>query len=331
MENTHPNLELRSTSIFSKKADEDDKILQCNAYLSTKLFMAKRIADQQKEIETLKEQLIYHTTRHTELYDVLKNINEQLATYQTKLLKRAEHQESEKLNLSGDLANSFTFEGGEEDNKEKPPKEKLGTEDEKDKIIESLKSENLTLRKELEILKTDSLDKIFFNNKLVYEKFIVLTELNELTHCLKRVDLNLLNKFYIAKTNVNDFTEQNENIFEFSKSNINSPEFYNTISSMGIKYNILSAQSQITLLMNSAVKEGEIVSNQLNQTENKFEKTAKSFMNVSESQSRPSVLENLEKCCGILNSYEEELNSYVYDLKNVKRPLGFPKNRSESY
>ena len=216
---------------------------------------------------------------------------------------------------------------GDEDNKEKSAKEKLSTEDEKEKIIESLKNENLLLRKELENLKTDNLDKIFFNNKLVYEKFIVLTELNELIHCLKRVDLNLLNKFYAAHTNMTDFTEQNENVFEYTKSNVNSSEFYSTISSMGIKYNILSAHSQITLLMNSASKECENASNQQNQSENKFEKNVKSF----ESQSRPSVLENVEKCCGILSSYEEELNSYVYDMKNVKRPIGFPKKKSESY
>jgi hypothetical protein len=327
MEINHPNLELRSTSILPKKVDDEDKILQCNAYLSTKLFMAKRIADQQKEIETLKEQLNYHTSRHTELYDVLKHINEQLATYNSKLQKRGENLESEKFNLSGDLANSFTLEGGDEDNKEKSAKEKLSNEDEKEKIIESLKNENLLLRKELENLKTDNLDKIFFNNKLVYEKFIVLTELNELIHCLKRVDLNLLNKFYAAHTNMTDFTEHNENVFDYTKSNVNSSEFYSTISSMGIKYNILSAHSQITLLMNSASKEGENASNQQNQSENKFEKNVKSF----ESQSRPSVLENVEKCCGILSSYEEELNSYVYDMKNVKRPIGFPKKRSESH
>lgn len=323
MENTQHNLELRSTTIASTKFDEEDKLLQCNAYLGTKFFMAKRIAEQQKEIETLKEQLYYQTSRHTELYDVLKQINEQLQILQRKTKQSDNKLEPEKneINLSGDLANSFTLEGGDEDNKEKSEKENQlnAVEDQKEKIIESLKNENLSIRKELEIQRTQNIDKNLFCNKVVYEKFILLTELNELVHSLKRIDLNMLNKFYVSQINQ---INNSEGIFDYSKSNVISDDYYNTISSMGIKYNILSAYSQLTLLMNSVQKDGDFI---INSSDNK----SKIILNQNENKN--SFTENLEKCDGLLNTYEEELNSYVYDLKNVNRPMGFSKKRSEYY
>jgi hypothetical protein len=338
MENTQAHVELRSNTRSSTKFDDEDKILQCNAYLGTKLFMAKRIADQQKEIEILKDQLYYHTTRHTELYDVLKNLNEQLAALQRKAVKHSENlheQDKNEINFSGDLANSFTLEGDEEDNKEnkeKLIKEKFNLEHDKDKIIESLKNENLSLRKELEVFKTENLEKIFFCDKLVYEKYIVLTELNELVNCLKQVDLEMLNKFYNSQRKENNFSEKTQNLFDLSKSNYISSDYFKTISSMGIKYNILSAQSQITLLMKSFHKEGEFIINS-NEKEKKIEVSSKHIFHLDENtnQSKDSILANFEKCCGLLRSYEEDLNSYVYDMNNANRPLGFPKKRSDSY
>jgi len=58
-----------------QKIDKSDLAQECYGYLKTKLFMAKRISDQQIEIENLKDSLLKMTINYTNLFDLLKSKN----------------------------------------------------------------------------------------------------------------------------------------------------------------------------------------------------------------------------------------------------------------
>ena len=51
----------------------DDLAQECYGYLRTKLFMAKRISEQQIEIENLKDSLFKMTIDYSNLFDLLKS------------------------------------------------------------------------------------------------------------------------------------------------------------------------------------------------------------------------------------------------------------------
>lgn len=55
--------------------DKHDLALECCGYLKTKLFMAKRISEQQVEIEQLKYSLTDITLKYMSLFDILKTLN----------------------------------------------------------------------------------------------------------------------------------------------------------------------------------------------------------------------------------------------------------------
>ena len=52
-----------------KSIDNHDQALECCGYLKTKLFMAKRISDQQIEIDELKKALFDLTVKYTNLFN----------------------------------------------------------------------------------------------------------------------------------------------------------------------------------------------------------------------------------------------------------------------
>jgi len=56
-----------------KILDNHDQALECCGYLKTKLFMAKRISDQQLEIDELKKSLFSLTIKYTNLFDFIKS------------------------------------------------------------------------------------------------------------------------------------------------------------------------------------------------------------------------------------------------------------------
>jgi hypothetical protein len=56
-----------------EKFDKRDFAQECYGYLKTKLFMAKRISEQQLEIENLKAALFKMTLNYTNLFDLLKS------------------------------------------------------------------------------------------------------------------------------------------------------------------------------------------------------------------------------------------------------------------
>jgi len=58
---------------IKKSLDNHDLALECCGYLKTKLFMAKRISDQQLEIDELKKSLFSLTIKYTNLFDYIKS------------------------------------------------------------------------------------------------------------------------------------------------------------------------------------------------------------------------------------------------------------------
>jgi hypothetical protein len=65
--------EIRNKNIFCDRVDRNDLSQECYGYLRTKLLMAKRISDQQIEIENLKNSLFKMTTNYTNLLDLFNS------------------------------------------------------------------------------------------------------------------------------------------------------------------------------------------------------------------------------------------------------------------
>jgi len=130
-----------------------------------------------------------------------------------------EVEENDPLNLSGNCIKSIDLE------EEKNLKE---TEiEEKEKSFKLLLEENILLKKENEILLEKINSKNYEISKISYEKYSLFCELQELTTSLEVIDLKKLNNFYLSNM---------ENLKDFKK---------NISSFMGIKFNIMSANSKI--------------------------------------------------------------------------------------
>ncbi len=71
--------------------------------------MAERIFEQQKEIESLKNQVFFHSIKHIQLYDWLKFMNEQM-----KLISNSKKEKNDITLSQQELENSFIYENGEE-------------------------------------------------------------------------------------------------------------------------------------------------------------------------------------------------------------------------
>jgi hypothetical protein len=239
--------------IIPSHKDVDDLSQECTAYMKTKQFMAKRIYQQQEEIEALKQNIIFHSGKHIEMYEMLKNMNEQMDLVKESLniqnIVNYKGKENFDLNMGlshEDIATSFICEGVEVNNFESPIKNKHkktnfespliiaheGTKQSSE--LSAVKNENIELKKEIERLKIQLLDQTLDMNRVKTDKFILFNELNELISSLRRVDIDKLNNF--VKTNVN-----------------NKPLNYrfDMPISKGVKYNILSAQCQIGKILKS--------------------------------------------------------------------------------
>jgi hypothetical protein len=188
------------------KQDElrpEDLAQECNAYMEIKHFMSKRILEQEEEIDSLKTLLLYHSGKHLEMYDWLKNINETI-------IGKNEIQPS-LSNFSAEIVDSIVDETVD---------------------ISTIKSENLDLIKQNEALRTEIIMKNLQISKLSSEKLILINELTELLISLKRVNTNKLNKFYME--NADEITERVQ-----------------ITSALGLKYNILSTQHQLSCIIKS--------------------------------------------------------------------------------
>ena len=175
------------------------------------------------------------------------------------------------------------------------------------KIINTLTNENLELKKENELIRVENLDKNLTISKLKAEKFILYNELNELINSLKTIDLKVLNKFY----------KNYSSNLKLSKGNMPC--------SMGIKYNVLSVQNQLTYLMHSDLIASKVFSEYVTKTKEAFSKEKLKqeesvFNNVNNNEINVATPENfidLDKYMIILKKFENEFEK-ICD-KNLKK------------
>ena len=128
--------------------------------------------------------------------------------------------------------------------------------------------------------------------------------MNELVETLKKIDTNILNKFYLE--NANNYSDINSHKHNMSPSSLHNSDM---LSSMGIKYNILSAQSQLLLLNSSESKESIKL----------LENVDYAFNNLVISSHEQSVqFINIEKYLGVIRKYEEELSRSYKETNSEK-------------
>jgi len=205
--------------------DHEDLSQECTAYMKTKQFMAKRIHEQQEEIESLKQNVIFYSGKYIQLLDIVKDLKSQIGMIKPK--------EFDADASNNNLATSYVLDDlGDNLNTKKnydsdSSSHVKGTGEE----IQILK-ENVELHKEIEKLNIDLLDRTHELNKIKSDKFILFNELNELVNNLRRTNLDKLNAYF--KTNSDTYVTKN-----------------NMPSAKGIKYNILSAQSQISKILHT--------------------------------------------------------------------------------
>lgn len=277
MEHKRNKIEMKQT----KKYDKEDLAQKSNAYLKTKLFMAQRIAQQQKEIDSLKEQLNDMTLKHSEMYDIVRCINEQLSSKDDTVRPLMLLGSQDNIDLSQSFTDSVIFEEKQQQTPQVSQKEQSPRASHKDdKITQLLKNENLELNKKITYLKTKQKEDSLMINKLIYDKYILFSELNELITSLKNVDVNLLNDFFLKNSEANK---------------------RDSVSSMGIKYNILSAHSQLLLLDQKSNEKSQISVIENNKNIELLKQTS------------DCKYVNIEKHVAIIKQYEEELNSKAFE------------------
>jgi hypothetical protein len=273
--------------------DRENLTQECYGYLKTKLIMGKRILDQQKEIKDLKDSLFKMTTRYTNLLDLFKS--------KKKILFKIDTQINEKLKKE-----SFNRTKNPNENLLQSPKSTTSKyQSEQGSILnldcnlnnsieiiqDNQKEENISLNKENILLKEKVTDLQYEISKISFEKFCLFSDLQELLNSLEMVNLDKLNKFYLS--NMNEIKEREKKCIS---------------SYMGIKYNILSGLSTISidsmksLIERNIRKEGE--------KENKLEKKKEILdeFNLKEDIIDEKYLKNLKEK---VFKYEKELEDYI--------------------
>lgn len=254
MEHISTAIEFRSMPFHS---DLDDLSQECTAYMKTKQFMAKRIHEQQEEIEVLKQNVIYLSGKLIQAEEMIMHMGDQVKILKESFKFKSQNEknsspENNEFDLSNsELTSSFVYENFQETHMEK-----ITPNIPKCEEFENLKNENFQLRKDLENFRIQILDSTIQLNKTKSDKFILFNELNEMIMSLKKIDLEKLNSFY----KVNSDKILNKNEMPIAK---------------GIKYNILSAQSHLCKMMVS-----DSITKKLNideESQNEEEKLEKAF------------------------------------------------------
>lgn len=146
-------------------------------YIRTKNFMAKRILQQQDELDFLNQLVFYEQIKEVNLLE-LENINDILNL-----------KDLDNLELN-DQINKLTLNNIEMENKYEVV----------DFKNTSVSEEEAMLLKELNSLKEDDLYLTMRLNKLSTDRYLLKNELKELINSLKQIDIKELNNF-ICKNN----------------------------------------------------------------------------------------------------------------------------------
>jgi len=175
------------------------------------------------------------------------------------------------------------------------------------KLITKLTNENIDLKKSINSLLEEDLNNSININKLKSQKFIIFSELNELIAALKQVDLKKLDKYF----------ELNSKLHKtLNKKSISS--------SMGISYNIMSAQHQLGL-----ISQADLVNIQLY---NELEKIKNQVNNNQEENISQEHTRNTCTIQGLANNCDNVLKDYEADFEvSINKVLNKIKPQSTSY
>lgn len=147
------------------------------------------------------------------------------------------------------------------------------------------------------MLRVENLDKNLTICKLKSEKFLLYNELNEIVNTLKLVDIKMLNKFY-------------KNICMNTKLNKN-----NMPSSLGIKYNILSVQNQLSYLMHSDLVSTKGYNEYLGKARDAFSKAKEE----EESVHNNNIVNNNEIIVNVEEDNIIDLDKYLIVVKKFEK------------
>jgi len=145
--------------LLDRKADLEDVVLECSAYLKTKQFMADRIYQQQEEIQILKQQIFSISSTNSQLGRFIENFEKETYILKEKFSKKEKNFEAAKENLNpnyfsagnnfklvskGDYGNKQNLKKREKNAKEKNNKFNLSDDDQriKSKVLQGEFEEN---------------------------------------------------------------------------------------------------------------------------------------------------------------------------------------------
>jgi hypothetical protein len=260
------------------RVDQEDLAQECNAYMKIKLFMANRIAELELQVDKLQKDFSMQLMSNLALNDLIKSYNFLNTNINAEEINECKCKRS-KLDLSKDSIESISLLGIAEssvfDNEIKkgvnyndvddninsqvnnddrqneaynfkglkqnfnffnmsPTEEKRKNNSLYEKII----CQNVKLAEENIKLKDDLQIKNFNLSKLMTEKVLLINELRELLNSLNKIEFHDLDKLFLRNSEITSKIIRTDAI-----NKLDVP------SSLGIKYNILSAYSIISSLL----------------------------------------------------------------------------------
>ena len=181
--------------------------------------------------------------------------------------------------------------------------------DQLNKINNLLKNENLELKMQNEKLKLENLEKDLLISKIKSDKFLILNELNELVNSIKTIDLKILNQFY-KKINKNSILTRRD-----------------MPNSLGIKYNIISAQNQLALLIHSDIIASKSFNYAYNKLNDSLLEEKNKLMNDSSKSDKDDYNKeflDLDKYLSVLSKFEKDFQTnFENNIKNYKEEIQF--------
>lgn len=260
------------------KIDQEDLAQECNAYLKIKYFMANRILELERDLESTNKQLSLQIVNNLQLCDLFKQIH---------IINMLGNKQENSLDISKESVESIVLQDINNENTYSISQNKSNYNNEDliipikcnkckttdniindenvginnhdlinkiklDVSLNEVVNQNIELYKENARLKDEIRVLNFRCSKIATEKIIILNELNELLNSLNQISFKDLDKLH------------KEKLKQYPKfiSDVNS---WYIPSSLGIKYNILSTYSTISSIVQNVNKD---ISNKENETEN---------------------------------------------------------------
>jgi len=326
------------------QTDIEDMSQECTAYLKTKLFMANRIYQQQEEIEMLKQNVIFHSGKHIQMHEMLKNITEQIELIEPVINKTKQEIEIRMVNnnsldvsnesnefnefiVSKEISTSFVFED-------------MGNLDKNELIDDNKNRGNIEQNTNRNNIINSNHDKLNCNEKIHEENIPNPIKPGQLTHLtnenielkkqMEKMKIQLLEQTLELNKLKSDkfilFNELNEiiqslrrvdldllNNYVKNNSKVKTFNKFEMPSAKGLKYNVLSAQCQLGKIIKS-----DLITKKLNQIEEDCKIIGEEEKAKNKVEKKESNLLQMEMYLNLLKKTEEEFDALL-DRKLAKK------------